>query len=231
MPKVKKERELKAARVQHYFDLTGMEEPLEAEKKTKKKAKLPTHSNENASLVDWCDVSDDDSWTTLHTNHFFEPSWEIPKGWTMIKPNVDKKDGIAEPWIYEFKEFDVRVRGCKNMWEADRKIAKWKTKYKKHDQCKYCRNAPCALEDMRELLRDEGYDLTVRSDVHSSCVHYRLYRVAARNYFGFLGWGNQKKLPKCIVAFILKEHPKGYDEDYTDFIKYNKFHNGTWRSW
>ena len=92
-------------------------------------AKLPTHSkNEDASVVDWCNVSEYDSWESLHPTSFFEPSWELPRGWTMHNPNKGKENAedSGEPCNYNFKEFDVRVRGCKNMWDADCKITKWK---------------------------------------------------------------------------------------------------------
>ena len=189
MPKVKREKKIPKAKVVHYFDLTGME-PLEMDSSKLPPAKLPTRSkNEDASVVDWCDVSEDDSWETLHSDGFFEPSWELPRGWTMHDP---KKGAVnaeerGHQWIYTFKEFDVRVRGCKNMWDADRKITKWKLKYQKHDRCKHCKHAPCCLTHMADLLREEGEDLKSPSDIQNKCVRYSLYRVTARNYFGFLG--------------------------------------------
>ena len=128
--------------------------------------------------------------------------------------------------IYCYVAFEVKVRGCKNMWLAECKIQKWKKKYMKKNKCEYCHNTPCCLEDMASLITEEGERLESRSDLQNASVRYHLYRSSARNYFGFLGWKNRKQLPDCIVALIRKLYPKGDDEDYTDFIACDKFHIG-----
>ena len=110
------------------------------------------------------------------------------------------------------------------MLETDQNIWKMNRKYKIHVKCECCKRTPCCLEEMAVLLADEGEEIKSRSSIQNNCICYYLYCSVVGLYFEFLGWGNRKKLPTYTVKFIRNLYPKGYDEDYTDFVKDSKYY-------
>lgn len=128
--------------------------------------------------------------------------------------------------MYQYYEFGAKVYGTKNIYLADRKIRKWKNKYIKKVKCEHCGNAPCCLEHMGALLYEEGEAMYEREDIQNCCICYHLYRIVARNYFGYIGWLKKNDLPKYIVNKVRRLYPRGYSTDFADFIKDDKFHTG-----
>ena len=187
----------------------------------KDKSNIPPHVYGNDSfLKDWTEVSKASDESSVRSANCWEPCWDLPRGWECHLPY----DNPKKPCTYLYCPYGIEVLGCKNMFIADQKIRKWKKKYKVHVKCEHCQRTPCCLEEMAELLSDQGEELTSKREIQNDCVRYHLYRTAARLYFGFLGLGNRKELPECIVDFIRSLYPKGYDQDYTDFVENNKFY-------
>ena len=107
------------------------------------------------------------------------------------------------------------------MFVADNKIRYWKKKYQKKVKCEFCKQKPCCLDGgMKSLLQDRGEDLQNVISIDNKATRYQLYHTAARCFFGYLGWGNRKELPKCIVDYIRYLHPKKKLKDTVDlFLK------------
>ena len=169
---------------------------------------------------DWKDVSDAFDKDSIKDGDCWEPCTDLPSGWGChLNPYSN-----TEPYTYIHYAYKIEVKGCKNIYVADQKICKMQRKYKIHVKCECCKRTPCCLEEMAELLADEGDKIKSRSSIQNNCICYYLYCSAVHLYFGFLGWGDRKKLPICMVKFILNLYPKGYNEDYTDFVKDSKYY-------
>ena len=130
--------------------------------------------NNLASVADWMDVSDSEDDWTIYTADCFDPCYDLPLGWEMLcdyDTDKDRKSKGAQKPIYRYKEFDAKVRGCRNMMHANNKIRKWKKKYQKHKTCPMCHHAPCCLQDLGMLLEDEGENLSAGTNrVQNKCI-------------------------------------------------------------
>ena len=190
--------------------------------KSVKKAKFS--KNEYAPVVDWMDVSSDEDDITIYEGDCREPLDDLPDGW-FIQSNPDKED---PRFIYRFPEFSVKVKGSYNMFVADNKIRYWKKKYQKKVKCEFCKQKPCCLDGgMKSLLQDRGEDLQNVISIDNKATRYQLYHTAARCFFGYLGWGNRKELPKCIVDYIRYLYPKKDTEKYSGFVPEEAFYNAS----
>ena len=93
-------------------------------------------------------------------------------------------------------------------------------------ECPHCKQTPCCLVNgMKDLLVERGLEFASDRNLPNRSVRYRLYRCAARSFFGYLGWRNRKELPKCIIDQIRFLYPEGYAGDYTNFIRTAEFYH------
>jgi hypothetical protein len=84
--------------------------------------------------------------------------------------------------------------------------------------CSDCGYSPC-------VFLQEYETITAICDEHdeSECTNnqmrFKLYRYMTRILFGYLGKGERRKLPPCVIREIHDHFPKSHDEEYVGFLE------------
>jgi len=93
-------------------------------------------------------------------------------------------------------------------------------------KCNWCGESPCFLNQVVEgtggrtmyehLFVDKG-DAMVEQGIATKEIRYALYRDATTFISGYLGKGNRKQLPACVVGEIQDSFPAPQGGTYTGF--------------
>jgi hypothetical protein len=89
--------------------------------------------------------------------------------------------------------------------------------------CKFCERFPCVLN--RNLLYEEmmfiadGFE---DSGLSNKQKRHELYVFVAKKLFGYLGRGNRKEIPGCVMAEIHDTFPKEKGTEYIGFKEAGK---------
>ena len=85
------------------------------------------------------------------------------------------------------------------------------------EECKYCHEVPCFYLQREEEIGNYSEYLFDMEDMGNKEKRFRMYRYMSQLYEGFLGKGNRKELPYCLVSEARDCFPKEKDDVYTGF--------------
>jgi len=127
----------------------------------------------------------------------------------------------------QVEAFEQHIRRCGRYSLASPTTVPSPTLENVPEKCKLCNESPCILNlspdgvrsgrTLHEFLFEKG-DSMMEQGIANIEIRYALYRDATTFINGYLGKGNRKELPACVVGEIRDSYPaKG--GNYTGFKK------------
>ena len=122
------------------------------------------------------------------------------------------KDGAAGPISFTMspnEDGTVELAGTNAVIAAIKK--------KEENECKHCHEVPCFYLQREEEIGNYSEYLFDTEGMGNKERRFRMYRYMSQLYEGFLGKGNRKELPYCLVSEARDCFPKEKDDVYTGF--------------
>ena len=132
----------------------------------------------------------------------------------------DMKSWADDPVVRAYKDHETVLDPCIDK-ETEQKIAHVLGQDYVPEPCHLCQVTPCLLDQGLYEALEKEYEYVMECDTENVItnkeVHFKLYRTATRWIHGYLGRGNRRQLPACVVGEI-KDLASEAGGAYTGFI-------------